>query len=62
MRVGESYQLINYGEKRDFKLIEIMSDNNYLVKDLVTLEEFLISDLYKYGKGTDFELNELYEK
>ncbi len=60
MRVGKKYRLINYGETSEFVLIEVMGRNDYKLKDLFSMENYLMSDLIKFGKGEDFELREIY--
>ncbi|MFK7953222.1 MAG: hypothetical protein AB8B73_10280 [Ekhidna sp.] len=60
MRVGKKYRLINYGEKSEFTLVEVISRNDYKLKDLFSLEFYLMSDLTRFGKGDDFELREIY--
>lgn len=60
MRVGQRYRLLNYGEKTEFILKEVVGNNDYRLSDLFTLEEYYLSDLIKYGKGSDFELSEIY--
>lgn len=61
MRVGKKYRLVNYGERCEFTLIEVIGRNEYKLKDLYSLENYLMSDLIKYGKGEDFELREIRE-
>lgn len=60
MRVGKRYRLINYGEKSEFILMEVIGRNDYRLKDLASMENYLMSDLIQYGKGEDFELREIY--
>ena len=36
-----------------------MVDGDFKVKDLHTMERYLLKDLIKYGKGKDFELRDL---
>lgn len=60
MRVGKRYRLVNYGEKSEFTLIEVVSRNDYKLKDLFSLEQYLMSDLTQFGRGEDFELREIY--
>ena len=60
MRVGKKYRLINYGEKSEFTLVEVVSRNDYKLKDIFSLEFYLMSDLIRFGKGEDFELREIY--
>lgn len=59
MRVGKKYFLKNFGEKFEFQVQEKKSNDNFLVKDLHTLESYELQDLIKFGKGGDFDLYEL---
>jgi len=59
MRIGKKYRLINYGEKSEFVLTEVLG-RDYKLCDLHSMESYLMSDLIQYGKGEDFELRELY--
>lgn len=61
MRVGKNYRLINYGEQSEFTLLEVVGRNDYRLKDLFSMESYLMSDLIQYGKGEDFELREIYD-
>ncbi len=60
MRVGKKYRLINYGEQSEFRLLEVVGRNDYRLKDLFSMENYLMSELIQYGKGEDFELREIY--
>lgn len=60
LRVGKKYKLTNFGETREFEVEYILSNHDFKVKDLLTLERYLLKDLIKYGKGQDFEIRELY--
>ena len=59
LRAGKKYKLINYGERFDFTIEEILSNGDFKIKDIHTLEVGRLMDLYKYGKGKDFEIREL---
>ncbi|MEQ8629673.1 hypothetical protein [Ekhidna sp.] len=61
MRIGKKYCLINYGEKSEFTLMEVVGRNDYRLKDLFSMESYLMSELIQYGKGEDFELREIYD-
>lgn len=61
LRVGKRYKLINYGETHEFEVEAILVNHDLQVKDLFTLERYLLKDLIKYGKGNDFEIRELFE-
>lgn len=60
MRVGKKYTLTNYNEKTEFILIEVLANDEYRLRDIHTLETYLMSDLVQYGRGSDFELREIY--
>lgn len=60
LRVAKSYKLINYGERHDFIIEEILADGDFKVKDLHTLERYRLKDLILFGKGPDFEIRELF--
>ena len=61
LRVGKKYKLVNYGESYEFEVESILANRDLMVKDLFTLERFNLKDLYKFGKGKDFEIRELFE-
>lgn len=58
LRVGKRYSLINYGDKYEFEIEKILI-NDFKVKDIHTLERYLLKDVLKFGKGNDFEIREL---
>lgn len=58
LRVGKKYVLLNFGERYDFEVIEIISSRDFKLKDIYTLETYLMSDLIKFGKGKDYDLYE----
>ncbi|HEY3429952.1 MAG TPA: hypothetical protein VGK39_04685 [Cyclobacteriaceae bacterium] len=60
LRVGKKYKLVNYGETHEFEVESILVNHDFKVKDLFTLERYLLKDLIKYGKGKDFEISEMY--
>ena len=60
MRVGKKYRLINYGEKTEFILEEVIGGNDYKLRDIYSLEQYRMSELIQFGKGEDFELREIY--
>ncbi|KXX68098.1 hypothetical protein AVL50_23455 [Flammeovirga sp. SJP92] len=59
MRVGRTYKLINYGEVFIFETLSITSNDDYLIKILDTLEQCYLSELYQFGKGKDFMIDEV---
>lgn len=60
LRVGNRYFLINFGERFEFEILDVLFPEDFLLKDLNTLETYKMSDLSQYGKGPDFEIRELY--
>jgi hypothetical protein len=58
LRVGKRYYLINYGDRYEFEIEKILV-NDFKVKDIHTLERYLLKDVLKFGKGKDFEIRDL---
>ncbi|MBN8576967.1 MAG: hypothetical protein KF775_07955 [Cyclobacteriaceae bacterium] len=59
LRVGKKYQLKNFGEHYEFEIERILTNGDFKVKDLHTLERYLLKDTIKFGMGKDFEIREL---
>jgi hypothetical protein len=59
LRVGHQYTLINFGEVTNFELLRIENKEDYIVRDLNSLEVFDIKVLIEYGKGKDYDLFEI---
>ena len=59
LRVGEQYKLINFSEIYEFTVKKKLSEKNFILKDIHTLEEYELQDLIKFGKGKDYDLYEL---
>jgi len=61
LRTGKKYRLINFGEKHEFVVENILANGDFRVKDLNTLERYYLKDLITYGKGKDYLLEDLDE-
>jgi hypothetical protein len=59
LRVGHKYEMVNLGVKVSFIILERKEEMDFMVKDLETLEIFMLTDLIKYGMGGDYALNEI---
>lgn len=59
LRVGEQYKLQNFGEVYEFTVKEKLAEDNFILKDIHTLEEYQLRDLVKFGQGKDYDLYEL---
>jgi hypothetical protein len=59
LRTGKKYRLINFGEQHDFIIEHILSNGDFKVKDLYTLEHYHLKELITYGKGKDFLLEDI---
>lgn len=59
LRRGNKYVLQNFGEVFEFQVVDMPEEGEYRVKDLNTLETYMLSDLVRYGKGKDYDLSEL---
>ena len=60
LRVGKKYRLVNFGDTYEFEVERMLTNDDFKVKDLHTLERYLLKDTVKFGKGKDFELRELH--
>jgi len=47
---SQKYRLINYGDRHEFIIEDILEDGNFLIKDIHTLERYPLKDLIKFGK------------
>ncbi|WP_209330272.1 hypothetical protein [Lunatimonas salinarum] len=61
LRVGRAYRLVNFGEVRTLKVLEKVSANNFRVKDMDTLEQYELEELLRWGRGSDYDLDEIIE-
>ena len=59
LRVGKKYRLVNFGDTYEFQVERILVTDDFTVKDLHTLERFLLKDVVKFGTGKDFEIREI---
>ena len=59
LRVGKKYRLVNFGDTYEFQVERILVNDDFKVKDLHTLELFLLKDVIKFGTGKDFEIREI---
>lgn len=58
LRVGKKYRLVNYGERYEFEILKILV-GDFELKDLHTLERYRMSELIRFGRGSDFEIREV---
>lgn len=56
IRTNKKYVLTNYGEQFEFSVVEIKSSDEFLLKDLNTLEYYHMSELIGRGRGKDFSI------
>lgn len=59
LRVGKKYRVTNYGDRYEVQIEEKMAEGDYRVKDLHTLERYVLSEIFRYGRGKDFEIRDL---
>ena len=59
LRFGKKYRITNFGEKHDFEIVNILDNGDFRVKDLLTLEQYFLKELFSQGKGKDFFLEEI---
>lgn len=61
LRVGKKYRLVNFGDQYEFEIEAITPAKDFKVKDLHTLERFMLKDTIRFGMGNDFEIREIEE-
>jgi len=59
MRVGKKYRLVNFDHETKFEVLEVLEDNDFIIKDIDLLEKQKFKDLIRYGKSNDYELEEI---
>ena len=59
LRVGRIYRLVNQGEVRKIEVMARLSGVDFFIKDLDTLEYYTLDELLRWGKGKDYDLEEL---
>jgi hypothetical protein len=59
MRVGKNYCIVNNGDTTRFFIIETEGQNDFKIKDLLSLEIYRFGELIQFGIGQDFELYEI---
>ncbi len=59
IRVGRVYRFVNYGEVRLIEVMKRTGRENFQVKDLDTLEYYSLEELLRYGKGKDYDIEEV---
>ena len=59
LRVGLRYRLKNFGDTYNFEVLEIFSNDDCLVRSIDTLETYQLNDLVKFGRGKDFDFEEI---
>lgn len=56
IRTHKEYVLTNFGEKFEFKVEAILPHDEFILKDVHTLETYRMSELIGRGKGKDFSI------
>lgn len=59
LRVGKRYRVTNYGDRHEFEIEERLASGDFKVKDIHTLERYVLSEIYRFGKGKDFEIRDI---
>ena len=56
IRTHKSYVLTNYGEKYEFTVVEIYGGDEFKLRDVHSLDTYMMSELIGRGRGKDFSL------
>ncbi|WP_377026874.1 hypothetical protein [Mongoliitalea lutea] len=62
LRVGRVYTFVNNGEKRTLEVLAKLSGSDFKVKDLDTTEVYTFEELLRWGKGKDYDLDEVIDQ
>ena len=60
-RAGKRYRLVNFGDVYEFTVERFAGSDDYILKDIHTLERYRFLDLLRYGKSKDYDLYEIDE-
>lgn len=58
LRKSRTYRCVNFGEIREFQVMDILIDD-FELKDIHTFEIYFYSEIVMYGKGNDFDIDEI---
>lgn len=61
IRTNKRYRLTNNGDIIEFEVIDIIHDNDFIIKDIHLSETYHLSEFLQYGMGKDYNLEELEE-
>ena len=53
--------MINFGDTFEFTVMRFEGRDDFILKDLHTLETYMFKDLIRYGKSKDYFLEEIDE-
>ena len=59
IRTNKKYRLTNHGDVVEFEVIDIIPNNDFIIKDIHIAETYQLSEFLQYGKGKDYSLEEL---
>ncbi len=59
LRVGKRYRVTNFGDHHDFVIERVLTNGDFNVKDIHTLERYRLKEILQFGKGKDFEIRDL---
>lgn len=59
LRKNHSYRIVNFDEELTFTVLDVISDENYLIKTIDSLEIMELKDILQYGVSSSYELDEL---
>lgn len=62
LRVGRVYDFVNNGEKRRLEVLAKLSGSDFKVKDLDTTEIYTFEELLRWGRGKDYDLEEVIDQ
>ncbi len=59
LRKSIKYKVTNHGEVFEFEILDVLSQDDFLIKDIHTFEKFKFSVITQYGIGKDYNIEEI---
>ena len=59
LRKNHHYRIVNFDEELKFTVLDVLSDENYLIKTHESLEIMELQDILRYGVSSNYELDEI---
>lgn len=59
LRKNHQYRIVNFDEELKFTVLEVLENDNYLIKNMISLEILELNDILQYGISANYVLDEI---